>query len=42
LTGVLLMGLLRRERSGVLGIGFESFLALVLYVGAFATLFLAG
>jgi cation:H+ antiporter len=42
LTGVLLMGLLRRERSGVLGIGFESFLALVLYVGAFVTLFWAG
>ena len=42
LTGILLMGLLRREKSGVLGIGFESFLALILYAGAFATLFWAG
>lgn len=41
LTGILLMGLLRRERSGIWGIGFESFLALVLYVGAF-TLLLGG
>ena len=42
LTGVLLMGLLRREKSGVLGIGFESFLVLVLYVGAFTILFWTG
>jgi cation:H+ antiporter len=42
LTGILLMGLLRREKSGVLGIGFESFLALVLYVGAFVMLFWTG
>lgn len=42
LTGVLLMGLLRRERWGVLGIGFESFLVLVLYFGAFLLLFVGG
>jgi cation:H+ antiporter len=42
LTGILMMGLLRRERTGILSIGFESFLALVLYVGAFVTLFWAG
>lgn len=40
MTGVLLLGLLRRERSGVGGIGFESFLILVLYVGAAVLLFL--
>ena len=39
LTGVLLMGLLRRERWGIWGIGFESFLVLVLYFGAFTFLF---
>ncbi|WP_251923131.1 sodium:calcium antiporter [Salinibacter ruber] len=39
LTGILLMGLLRRERRGAFGIGFESFLALVLYFGAFGLLF---
>ncbi len=42
LTGILLMGLLRREKSGILGIGFESFLALVLYLGAFTLLFFSG
>lgn len=42
LTGILLMGLLRRKKSGLLGIGFESFLALVLYVGAFTMLFWTG
>ena len=42
LTGVLLLGLLRRQRSGIWGIGFESVLVLVLYVGAFALLFMAG
>jgi cation:H+ antiporter len=41
LTGILLMGLLRREKWGVWGIGFESFLVLVLYFGSF-TLLLAG
>lgn len=42
LTGILLMGLLRRERSGIWGIGFESFLVLVLYFGAFALLLAGG
>ncbi|MDX1577700.1 MAG: sodium:calcium antiporter [Gemmatimonadota bacterium] len=40
LSGVLLLGLLRRERSGWFGIGFESFLVLVLYLGAVSILFL--
>jgi len=34
MTAVLLLGLLRRERSGVARIGFESALILVLYVPA--------
>lgn len=34
MTGVLLLGLLRRERLGFAGIGFESALILVLYVGS--------
>jgi cation:H+ antiporter len=34
LTGVLLLGMLRRERYGIAGIGFESFLVLVVYLGA--------
>lgn len=42
LAGILLMGLLRRERRGAFGIGFESFLALVLYFGAFGFLFVGG
>ncbi len=42
LTGTLLMGLLRRERWGMFGIGFESFLVLVLYFGAFGLLFMGG
>jgi cation:H+ antiporter len=33
LTGVLLMGLLRREKSGIANIGFESFFVLLLYAG---------
>lgn len=41
LTGILLLGLLRREKRGILGIGFESFLVVVLYLGAFLTLFMA-
>lgn len=39
LTGILLLGLLRRERSGILGIGFESFLVFILYLASFALLF---
>jgi cation:H+ antiporter len=34
MTGVLLLGMLRRERHGIAGIGFESALVLVLYVGS--------
>lgn len=39
LTGILLMGLLRREKWGILGIGFESFLVVILYLGSFSLLF---
>ena len=39
LTGILLLGLLRREEKGIANIGFESFLVLVLYLSAFTTLF---
>ncbi|BBL80001.1 cation transporter [Rubrobacter xylanophilus] len=38
LTGLLLMGLLRREKHGIANIGFESFLILLLYLGSFAFL----
>ncbi len=31
MTGVLLLGMLRREKAGVAGIGFERALVLVLY-----------
>lgn len=39
MTGVLLLGLLRREKSGVAGIGFESALVLLLYAGSIVLLF---
>ena len=39
LTGILLLGLLRREKQGIMGIGFESFLVLALYFGAFSLLY---
>lgn len=42
LSGILLLGLLRRKRSGLGNIGFESVLVLVLYVSAFALLFMGG
>lgn len=42
LTGVLLLGLIRREKSGIANIGFESFLVIVLYIGAFTFLFYGG
>jgi len=35
LTGILLLGLLRREKYGIGNIGFESFLIIVLYILAF-------
>lgn len=38
LTGVLLMGLLRREKSGIANIGFESFFVLLLYCAGAALL----
>ncbi|MBW3599642.1 MAG: sodium:calcium antiporter [Planctomycetes bacterium] len=38
MTGVLLMGLVRRERRGVWNIGFESFAIAVLYFGTFGML----
>lgn len=41
LTGILLMGLLRREKSGIGNIGFESFLVITLYVGSFTLLYFA-
>lgn len=42
LTGILLMGLLRRERYGVANIGLESVLVVALYVGAVALLLFQG
>ena len=42
MTGILLLGLLRREKSGIANIGFESFLVPLLYVGSFALLTLSG
>jgi cation:H+ antiporter len=41
MTGILLLGMLRRERHGIAGIGFESALVLALYVGS-VVLLLAG
>ncbi len=38
LTGILLLGLIRRERYGIINIGFESFLIIVSYVSMFAFL----
>jgi len=42
MTAVLLMGMLRREKRGIANIGFESFLILVLYIGAAAYLLFSG
>ena len=39
MTGIILLGLLRREKYGIGKIGFESFLVLVLYLGGFSLLF---
>ena len=38
LTGILLLGLLRREKSGIGNIGFESVLVIIFYLGAVAIL----
>ena len=37
---VLLLGMLRRERTGPAGIGFESVLVLLLYAGSVVLIFL--
>ncbi|MGB3682355.1 MAG: hypothetical protein WA990_07690 [Rubrobacteraceae bacterium] len=42
LTGILLLGLLRREERGIANIGFESFLVIVLYLSSFALLIFTG
>ena len=42
LTSILLMGMLYREKHGIANIGLESFLVLILYVGAFMLLFMLG
>ena len=42
LTGILLLGLLRREKHGIANIGFESVLILVLYLMGMGILFFAG
>ncbi len=42
MTGVLLLGLLRREERGIANIGFESFLILLLYAGSFTLLSFGG
>lgn len=39
MTAILLLGLLRREKSGIGNIGFETFSILLLYLGGFAVLF---
>lgn len=42
MTSILILGLLRREKSGIGNIGFESFSILVLYGGALGLLFFSG
>jgi len=42
MTGILILGLVRREEHGIANIGFESFLILGLYFGAFSLLFFSG
>jgi len=39
MTGILLLGLLRREKHGIGNIGFESVLVLILYFGGFSLMF---
>lgn len=41
MTGILLMGLIRREQHGIANIGFESFSILLFYLGGILYLFLA-
>jgi cation:H+ antiporter len=40
MTSVILLGMVRRERTGFVGIGFESTLVLVLYVASVVLLFI--
>jgi hypothetical protein len=40
MIGILAMGLVRRQKQGVLGIGFESFAILMCYIVAVAMLLL--
>jgi len=42
MTGILILGLLRREKHGIGNIGFESFLLLLLYLGGFLLVFFSG
>lgn len=42
LTGILLLGLLRREKSGIANIGFESFLVILIYGGGIGLLAIGG
>ncbi|MDH5558499.1 MAG: sodium:calcium antiporter [Alphaproteobacteria bacterium] len=42
MTGILLLGMLRRERHGIANIGFESALIFVIYLGGTAILITAG
>ena len=42
MTGILLLGLLRREKHGIGNIGFESVLLLLLYLGGFLLVFVRG
>ncbi|MFB2920099.1 MULTISPECIES: sodium:calcium antiporter [Aerosakkonema] len=42
MTGILLLGLLRREEHGIGNIGFESFFVLLLYLGGFLLVFFSG
>lgn len=39
MTGILLLGMLRREKHGIANIGFESVLVLIMYLGGFSLLF---
>jgi hypothetical protein len=41
MIGVLLMGLVRREKRGIANIGFESFVILVVYAGSVVFMFTA-
>lgn len=42
MTGILVLGLLRREEHGIGNIGFESFLLLLVYLGGFLLVFFNG